>query len=59
MTAFRNEQLPRKANGKPHTNKDFYTQGWNAALAGVAIEDCPYYPSSIAEKHWKAGHRSA
>jgi ribosome modulation factor len=56
---FINAHLPPKANGKPHTNKDYYVQGWNAANAGVAVDDCPYYATSTAEKHWKAGHRSA
>lgn len=54
---FLNVQLPPKANGKPATNKDYHVQGWNAALADIASEDCPYYATSIAEKHWKAGHR--
>lgn len=56
---FINGELPPKANGKKITNKDFYIQGWNAAGAGIKIEDCPYYASSTAEQHWKAGHRSA
>ena len=56
---FRNEQLLTKPNGKPVTNKDYNMQGWNAAVAGIHIDDCPYYPTSTAEKHWKAGHRGA
>lgn len=54
-----NAPLPPKPNGKPNTNKDYEIQGWNAASAGIPIEDCPYYPSSTAEKYWKKGHRSA
>lgn len=56
---FINAHLPPKANGKPHTNKDYYAQGWNAAKAGIERNACPYYATSIAEKHWKAGHKSA
>lgn len=56
---FINAPLPAKQNGKPNTNKDYETQGWNAASAGIAIEDCPYYASSTAEKYWLKGHRSA
>lgn len=56
---FINAQLPPKANGKPHTNKDYEVQGWNAAEAGVAELDCPYIHTSTAEKHWLKGHRSA
>lgn len=56
---FINAPLPPKANGKPATNKDYHVQGWNAALNGVGIDECPYYHSSTAEKHWKAGHRTA
>lgn len=43
------------------TNKQLFTQGWNAAVAGrgYTIDDCPYYATSTAEKHWKAGYRSA
>lgn len=55
---FINAQMPPKANGKPHTNKDYMVQGWNAANAGIKIDDCPYYATSTAEKHWKSGHRS-
>ena len=54
---FRNEPLP--SNGKPNTNKDYELQGWNAAEAGIAYEDCPYYATSTAEKYWKKGHKSA
>jgi ribosome modulation factor len=43
---------------KPPTNKEFETQGWNAKEAGIKIEDCPYYPTSTAEKYWKKGWRS-
>lgn len=57
QTQFINQQLPPKANGKPATNKDFHVQGWNAAIAGLKIGDCPYYPTSTAEKHWKIGFR--
>lgn len=48
------EQMPGK-----RTNKEYFTQGWNAANLGHKIEECPYYASSIAEKHWKAGFKSA
>ena len=54
-----NAALNGRANGKPNTNKDFVIQGWNAALAGFQITECPYYATSTAEKHWKIGHRSA
>lgn len=55
-----NAPLPAGYNkGKPITNKQYFTQGWNAALAGFGIDECPYYATSTAEKHWKAGHRSA
>ena len=56
---FRNVQLEsHMVRGKYVTNKDFFVQGWNAASAGVPIDECPYYASSTAEKHWKAGHSS-
>lgn len=54
-----NKPLPPKANGKPHTHKDYHIQGWNAALAGVPAAECPYYATSTAEKHWLKGHASA
>jgi ribosome modulation factor len=41
------------------TNKEYHGQGWNAALKGHSIDECPYYATSTAEKHWKAGFRSA
>jgi hypothetical protein len=53
-----NAQLPRRADGKPHTNKDYEVQGWNAKLGGFKIEDCPYYATSTAEKLWKKGFQS-
>ena len=57
---FRNVQLEsHMVRGKFVTNKDFAAQGWNAASAGVAFDDCPYYATSTAEKHWKAGFRTA
>ena len=56
---FLNAQLPTKPNGKAPTNKDYQIQGWNAAKAGIAVEDCPYYYSSTAEKYWLIGHKSA
>lgn len=57
---FINKPLPSpKSNGKPNTNKDYQLQGWNAAEAGVAETDCPYYATSTAEKYWLKGHRSA
>lgn len=40
------------------TNKTLNQQGWNAALAGFKISDCPYYSTSAAETHWKRGFRS-
>lgn len=52
--AFLNEPMQGK-----RTNKQYHVQGWNAANEGIAIDDCPYYESSTAEKHWKAGHRTA
>lgn len=52
-------QMPTKADGTPHTDSDYRKQGMGAALAGVSIDNCPYYASSTAEKHWKAGFRSA
>lgn len=55
---FTNEPLGLKANGKPNTNKDYELQGWNAASAGVAESECPYYATSTAEKYWLKGHRS-
>lgn len=55
---FQNVQLGPKANGKPNTNKDYFAQGWEAARAGYALDECPYYPTSTAEKHWKRGHQS-
>lgn len=55
---FINAPLPPKANGKPNTNKDYFLQGWNAAQAGVKIEDCPYYATSTAEKYWLKGYKS-
>jgi len=55
---FINKPLPTKPNGKPHTNKDFFIQGWNAADNGIAETDCPYYATSTAEKHWLKGYRS-
>ena len=55
---FKNEQLGPKANGKPATNKDYFAQGWEAARAGYEVEECPYYATSTAEKHWKLGHQS-
>ncbi len=55
---FTNAQLPPKANGKPHTNKDYQEQGWNAVRAGYDENECPYYASSTAEKYWLKGHRS-
>lgn len=55
---FKNEQLGPKANGKPNTNKDYYAQGWEAARAGYELDECPYYATSTAEKHWKLGHQS-
>jgi ribosome modulation factor len=54
-----NAPLPANYNnGKPITNKQYFLQGWNAANAGIAREDCPYYPSSTAEKQWLKGHAS-
>jgi ribosome modulation factor len=40
------------------SNKTLHMQGWNAARAGYAITQCPYYASSTAERHWLAGFRS-
>ncbi|MBY3333763.1 hypothetical protein HFN71_28635 [Rhizobium laguerreae] len=54
-----NAPLPPKANGKPNTNKDYEMQGWNASLAGIPEDACPYYATSTAEKYWLKGHRSA
>jgi ribosome modulation factor len=54
---FRNEALPMRLDGKPHTNKDFLLQGYSAGQYGIDIKDCPYYKTSIAEKWWKKGHR--
>jgi hypothetical protein len=55
-----NAPLPANYNnGKPITNKQYFTQGWNAANAGIAAVDCPYYPTSGAEKQWLKGHASA
>lgn len=45
--------IPGKA-----TNKTLEMQGWNAALAGHKITDCPYYATSTAEKYWLRGFRS-
>lgn len=53
-----NAPLPPKANGKPHTNKDYEVQGWNAKINGIAATDCPYYYSSTAEKYWLKGWNS-
>lgn len=53
-----NSPLPRNANGKPHTNKQFEVQGWNAKRAGFKAEDCPYYATSTAEKYWLKGFNS-
>jgi ribosome modulation factor len=47
-------QMPGK-----RTNREYEMQGWNAALAGFSIDDCPYYATSTAERLWKKGHRSA
>ena len=57
-TQFLNVQLPVRADGKPRTNKEYEVQGWNAALAGLSVEDCPYYATSTAEKLWKKGFQS-
>ena len=46
-------QMPGK-----RTNKDYLTQGWNAAIAGFKITDCPYYATSTAEKYWLKGFKS-
>lgn len=53
-----NAQLPPRTDGKPRTNKEYELQGWNAKLAGLAVEDCPYYATSTAEKLWKKGFQS-
>jgi ribosome modulation factor len=47
-------QMPGK-----RTNKEYEMQGWNAALAGFAAADCPYFATSTAEKYWLRGFRSA
>lgn len=55
-----NAPLPAHYNGgKPIANKQYELQGWNAAVAGFKIEDCPYYASSTAEKYWLKGFKSA
>lgn len=56
---FMNKPLPPKENGKQNTNKDYLVQGWNAAVNGVSVNDCPYYATSTAEKYWLKGHKSA
>lgn len=56
---FINKPLPPKPNGKPHTNKDYEIQGWNAFKAGIDQSQCPYYSSSTAEKYWLKGFKSA
>ena len=54
-----NAPLPSNYNnGKPITNKQYFTQGWNAKLAGFKAEDCPYYATSTAEKQWLKGWNS-
>lgn len=53
-----NAHLPPNANGKPRTNKQFELQGWNAARHGFKVDECPYYPTSTAEKHWTRGFKS-
>ena len=40
------------------TNKMYVLQGWNAAVAGFKIEDCPYFATSPAEGLWRKGFRS-
>lgn len=54
-----NAPLPANYNnGKPITTKQYFLQGWNAASAGIAAADCPYYPTSAAEKAWLKGFNS-
>lgn len=39
------------------TLKAYQLQGWNASQYGYKVDDCPYYATSDAEKHWKRGFR--
>lgn len=55
---FKNEPLGPRVNGKPNTNRDYFAQGWESARAGYDLEECPYYATSTAEKHWKRGWKS-
>ena len=60
--AIRNEPLPTKYNraGRPvpHSKKDYFIQGWNAAQAGLTVADCPYYATSTASENWIKGVKS-
>lgn len=56
---FINAPVPPRADGKPRTNKEYVLQGWNAFHAGIALDDCPYYATSTAEKLWRKGHKEA
>lgn len=47
------EQMPGK-----RSNKEYETQGWNAALLGHAEAACPYYETSTASRYWLKGFRS-
>jgi ribosome modulation factor len=48
-----NAPLPGK-----QPNKAYEVQGWNAKNHGFKAEDCPYYASSTAAKHWLKGFNS-
>lgn len=41
------------------TNKQLEMQGWNAALAGFRVDQCPYCATSTSEKYWLRGFKSA
>lgn len=47
-------QMPGK-----RSNKEYIMQGWNAAIEGFTIDQCPYYATSTAERLWKQGFRTA
>ncbi len=48
-----NAPLPGK-----RANKEYVMQGYNARKFGFALDDCPYYASSAAEKLWIKGWNS-
>lgn len=54
-------QVPSPITPMPgkKTNKQLELQGWNAAVAGYRVEDCPYYTCSTAGERWLKGFRSA